>query len=131
MLKVVQAAFGVACFSGLSEIHECSGHLQMGHLQMAPSPLDKQTAGSDSSHNWFMSLAMDLSALCDMKRWKWHQLIPFDHYQSRRSLYPPLCGYPPTSHPFHPIGVLVVLATPVKTYLKWQAIQLAIHSIAG
>ena len=29
--------------------------------------------------------------------------------------------------PSHPIGVPVVLATPVKTYLKWQEIQLAIH----
>ena len=27
--------------------------------------------------------------------------------------------------PSHPIGVLVVLATPVKYYLKWQEIQLA------
>ena len=31
---------------------------------------------------------------------------------------------PPLSHP---IGVLVVLATPVKNYLKWQEIQLAIQ----
>ena len=28
-------------------------------------------------------------------------------------------------------GVLVVLAMPVKNYLKWQAIQLAIHSIVS
>ena len=34
---------------------------------MAPSPLDKQTAGYDSIHNWLMmSLALDLAALCDM-----------------------------------------------------------------
>ena len=31
--------------------------------------------------------------------------------------------------PSHPIGVLVVLAVPLKNYLEWQAIQLAIHSI--
>ena len=29
------------------------------------------------------------------------------------------------------IEVLVVLATPVKRYLKWQAIQLAIHLTVG
>ena len=32
--------------------------------------------------------------------------------------------------PSHPIGLLMVLAMPVK-YLKWQAIQIAIHSIVG
>ena len=32
---------------------------------MAPSPLDKQTARCNSSHDWLMSLAMDLAALCD------------------------------------------------------------------
>ena len=31
--------------------------------------------------------------------------------------------------PSHPVGVLVVLAMPVKNYLKWCTIQLAIHSI--
>ena len=30
-----------------------------------------------------------------------------------------------------PIGVLVILATPVKSYLKWWAIQLAIYSMVG
>ena len=33
---------------------------------------------------------------------------------------------PPLSYS---IGVLVVLAMPVKIYLKWQAIQLTIHSV--
>ena len=32
-----------------------------------------------------------------------------------------------TRPPSHPIGVLVVLATPVKSYLKWREIQLAIQ----
>ena len=58
MLKVAQAAFPVVCFCGFSDIHECSGR-----LQMAPYPLDKQTAGGNSPHNWLMSLAMDLAAL--------------------------------------------------------------------
>ena len=39
-------------------------------------------------------------------------------------------GWLPTT-PLHPIEVLVVLATSVKNYLKWQAIQLAIHSTVG
>ena len=33
--------------------------------------------------------------------------------------------------PSHPAGMLVVLTTPVKYYLKWGAIQLAIHSTVG
>ena len=61
MLKVAQATFAVACFSGLSDIHEC-----LGVLQMIPSPLDKQTADCHSLHDWLMSLAMNLAALCDM-----------------------------------------------------------------
>ena len=31
----------------------------------------------------------------------------------------------------HPAGVLLILATPVKNYLKWREIQLAIHPIVG
>ena len=63
MLKVAQAAFAVACFCGLSDFHECTGH-----LQMAAYPLGKQTAGCNSPHDWLMSLAMDLTALCDIWR---------------------------------------------------------------
>ena len=33
--------------------------------------------------------------------------------------------------PAHPAGMLVVLTIPVKNYLKWRAIQLAIHSTIG
>ena len=49
------------------EIYKCSGG-----LQMVPSSLDKQTADCDSPYDWLMSLAMNLAALCDMWRWKWH-----------------------------------------------------------
>ena len=63
MLKVAQAAFVVACFCGLSDVHE-----RLGHLQMATYPLGKQTAGCISPHDWLMSLAIDLTALCDMWR---------------------------------------------------------------
>ena len=38
---------------------------------------------------------------------------------------------PCPSPPSHPIGVLVVLAMPVKNHLKQQAIQLAIQCTAG
>ena len=57
MLKVVQTASAEACFSGLSDVHECSIVFKW---------LDKQTAGNNSLHDWSMSLAMDLAALCDM-----------------------------------------------------------------
>ena len=33
--------------------------------------------------------------------------------------------------PSYPVGVLLALATPVKNYQKWQAIQLAVHSTVG
>ena len=33
---------------------------------MATPPHDKQTAGCNSPHDWLMSLAMDLGALCDV-----------------------------------------------------------------
>ena len=51
----------MACFGGLSDVHGCSGR-----LRMAPSHLNKYTAGCDSPHDWLMSLAMDLAALYDM-----------------------------------------------------------------
>ena len=64
--------FGVACFWGLSDIHVCSGR-----LQMAACPLGKQTAGCNSPYDCLMSLAMDLAALCDMWRWELYQWMPF------------------------------------------------------
>ena len=58
MLKVAWAAFAVACFWGLSDVHECTGR-----LKMAAYPLDKQTAGCNSPHDWLMSSAMDFNCL--------------------------------------------------------------------
>ena len=72
LLKVDQPAFTQTSFSSLSDVHECSGG-----LQIAPSSLDKETAGCNSPRDWLMSLAMDLAALCDIWRWKWHQWMPF------------------------------------------------------
>ena len=63
MLKDARAAFAVACFLGLSDVHKCTSR-----LQMAAYPLDKQASGCNSPHDWPMSLVMDLTALCDM--WK-------------------------------------------------------------
>ena len=63
MLKVAQAAFAVACFCGLSDVRE-----HLGRLQMAKYPHGKQTAGCNSPHDWLMSLAIDVTALCDMWR---------------------------------------------------------------
>ena len=62
-LKEEQSAFSQASFLSLSDIHKC-----LGGLQMDPSSLDKQKADCDSPHNWLMSLATDLAALCDMWR---------------------------------------------------------------
>ena len=61
LLKVTQAAFAVACFGGLTDVHECSGR-----LKMARYPLDKQTASCNSPADWLVSLAMDLATLCDV-----------------------------------------------------------------
>ena len=48
------------------------------------------------------------------------------------STYPlPTTSWLPTHPaPSHPIEVLVTLVKLAKSYLKWQAFQLAIHSIA-
>ena len=62
MPKVTRAAFAVTCFSGLSDVHECSGG-----LQMATYPLtSRQPAVIHHTPDWLVCLAMDLAALCDM-----------------------------------------------------------------
>ena len=87
-------AFTQVSFSCLSDIHEC-----LGGLQMVSSSLDKQIADCDSPHDWLMSLAMDLAALCDTWRWKWHQWMLFGCYYWRHRFCPPLCGSLLTLHP--------------------------------
>ena len=93
-----------AFFPSLSHIHK-----YLGGLLIVLYPLDKQSASCNSPHDWLMSLAMDLAALCDMWRWKWYQWMPFGYCQCGCSLSPSLCGSPP----FHPMEVLVVLDMPV------------------
>ena len=93
--KLPKAAFAVACFWGLSDVHECSGR-----LQMTPHPLDKQTACYNSTHDWLMCLAMDLAALRDTWRWKWHQWMSFGCFSEYVS-FPAtswLPARPPPSH---------------------------------
>ena len=63
MVNVTLAIFAVAYFWSLSDIHE-----PLGQLQKAPYPLDKQTPGCQTPHDWLMRLAVDLAALCDMWR---------------------------------------------------------------
>ena len=63
VFNTAESAFTQTSFSSLFDIHECSGG-----LQMAPSSLDKKTAGCNSPHDWLMSLAIDLATLCDMWR---------------------------------------------------------------
>ena len=108
MVKVEQSALTQASRSfSLSDSHK-----YLGCLQMAPSSLDRQTTDCDSPHDWLMSLAMDLAALCDIWRWKWHQWVPFGCFWWRCSLCPSLSGSPPAQ-----VGVLVILATQVKILL--------------
>ena len=103
MLKVAQVAFAVACFWGLSDIHKC-----LGHLQMAAYLLDKQAAGCNSPYDWLMSLPMDLATLCDTNGCHlavFSEDVGFAHHIVATHLPPP----------FHPVGVVMVLAMPVKT----------------
>ena len=75
---------------------------------MAPSPLNQQTASCNSPHDWLMSLAMDLAALCDIYDGEngtngchlavFSVDVAFAHH------------FEATLLPSHPIGVLVVLA---------------------
>ena len=54
--------------------------------------------------------------------------MPFGYFSEAVAFaHHSVATYPPP--PSHPAGVLVILATPVKNYVKWWAIQLAIHSI--
>ena len=92
------------------------------HIPLA----SRQLAVIHHTTGWWVWPLIYLTALCDMWRWKWHQWMPFGCFWWRRSLCPPLRGYPPSN----PVGVLLVLATLVKNS-KTVEIQLAIHPIVG
>ena len=61
LLKVEQSAFIQAFFMASTSARVA---FKWPHLPLA----GKQTAGCESPHDWLMSLAMDLAALCDMWR---------------------------------------------------------------
>ena len=124
MVKVSQDAFAVACFSGLSDVHEYSGH-----LQMAPYSLDMQIASCNSPHNWLMSEAMELLCVifggedgtngCYLAAFS-EDLAFFLHFITT-CLPPALLRRRSASG----IGYTI------KNYLKQWAVQLAIYSIVG
>ena len=87
----------------------------LGSLSNGSISLDKHTGGCNSPHKWLMSLAMDLAALCDMWRWKWHQWWPFGCFEWSHSLYLSLHGYPPA--PTLP-PCRIASGTPVKNHLN-------------
>ena len=97
---------------------------------MAPHLHDRQIASCNSPRDWLMSLAMDL-ALCMIcggeNGTNGCHLAGFSEVVTFASQF--MSTHPPP--PFHLIGVLLVLAMPVKKYLKWWEIQLAMHLIVG
>ena len=75
---------------------------------------------------------MDLTALCDMcggeNGTNGHHLAVFNVHIALASHFVATCLPPPS----YPIGMLVVcIGYTSKNSLKWQAIQLATHSIVG
>ena len=120
---------GVLLLWLFSEACQTFTSVRVAFTKIAPSPLDKQTASCNLLHDWLMSLAMDLAALCDMWRLKWHQWMPFAWFCWRRSFCPPLRGYPP---PSHPIRVVLALAMPVKKLSKMPGnLTIGIYPIVG
>ena len=63
LLEVEQFAFTQASFLSLSDVHKCSGG-----IQMVLSSLGEHIADCESPHDWLMSLAIDLAVLYDMWR---------------------------------------------------------------
>ena len=119
---------GCFCYSLFLRLVRC--------LRVSGSPSNgcmspwQATTGCNSPHNWLMSLANDLTALCDMWRWKWHQWMPFGWFKWRRSHCPPLCGYLPAPT-LPPCRSATGICYASKNYLNWWEIQLAIHPIVG
>ena len=96
------------------------------HIPLASRQLDVR----NSPHDWLISLAMDLAALCDMWKWKWHQWMPFGRFYWRHSLFLPLCGYlpTPTLPPYR--SATGIGNTTKKVWNGWE-IYLAIHPIVS
>ena len=56
-----QSAFSETAFTGLSDVHECSGG-----LQLALVAIDEKQPGRNSSHNCLMLLCIDVATFCDI-----------------------------------------------------------------
>ena len=56
-----QSAFSEAAFSGLSDVHE-----RLGGLQLALVVIGEKQPGCNSSHNCLMILCIDLATFCDI-----------------------------------------------------------------
>jgi len=59
--KVPWFAFLRACFSGLSDVFECSGDPQMAVVW-----LDRHPPGWKPPHDWPEGLAIKLATICDI-----------------------------------------------------------------
>ena len=84
---------------------------------MATYPLDKQTAICNLPHDWLVSLAMDLAAcvICGGENsTDGCHLAGFSEDVAFANHFVATCPPPPS----YPIGVLPVLATPVKKLSK-------------
>ena len=121
VLKVEQSAFTQTFFFYLYGVHKC-----LGGLQMVLSSLGKQTANCQSPHDWLMSLDMDLAALCDMWRWKWHQWKSFPYFSEYVDF---ACHFVATRQPFTLPSYRSVsgIGYASKNYLKWRENQLALQ----
>ena len=83
---------------------------------MATYPLEKQTAGCNSPHDWLVSLTM-LCVICGGENGpNGCHLASFSEDGAFARHF--VATHPPS----HPVRVLLVLTTPVKNYLKWQEI---------
>ena len=86
---------------------------------MAAYPLDKQMAGCNSPHDRLMSLFMDLAVLyvlcVEVKNGTNGQHLVVSSVHIAFALTS-ISWLPTHPQPSHPIGVGVVLATPVKNY---------------
>ena len=87
---------------------------------MAPSSFGKQTAGCESPHDWLMSLAMDLAALCDTRGGE--NVTNGSHFPVLSEDVAFACTHPPP-----PCRSATGIGYACKKYLKWQEIQLAIQ----
>ena len=95
--------------------------------------ISRQLAVIHHTTSWWVCMAMELAALCDMWRWKWHQWMPFGCFQCWHSLFLPLCEYPPAHPSLPPHGSASGIGYASKTtiWIDGQFSYVAIHLIVG